>query len=307
MFGSAILDVGIGLVVVYIVFSLIGSTITEAIAQTLNMRGKNLVMGIQHLLSDPDSDLKDLESKFMKHPLVKGLDYGFSSKGDGKDAGSKIFPDYISSDTFTTVVSDLLEIPEKTKAAGDDLAKALDSLPDGNIKVSLVALLNAARGKADEFEKRVATWYDEAMERVSALYKRKAHLITFIVAVLLVLVFNVDTLYYGNTLYENSNLRQAVASVGEKMAANGQVGELNTMLKDLNEADLPIGWTKAGLTATFSDYKAALSKILGLMISIFAISLGGPFWFQVLNKLVNLKSSGIEPLTMEERERMKVR
>jgi len=296
MFGSAILDVGIGLVVIYIVFSLVGSTITEAIAQTLNMRGKNLVIGIKHLLDDPNSDLKNLEARFMDHPLIKGLDYSLLGKNN------KVFPDYISSETFTTVVSDLLEIPQKTREAGDDLGEALASLPDGNIKVSLTALLNAAKGKVDDFENRVADWYDEAMDRVSALYKRKAHLITFLVALTLVLVFNVDTLHYGNTLYENTNLRQNLASIGEQMVAEEKVGELNELLEKVDAANLPIGWTKAQWDQTLETPGAILTKLLGFLISIFAISLGGPFWFQVLNKMVNLKSGGIPPPTAEEKE-----
>jgi hypothetical protein len=36
-------------------------------------------------------------------------------------------------------------------------------------------------------------------------------------------------------------------------------------------------------------------KILGLLVTVLAISLGAPFWFDLLNRLVNLRSTGKPP------------
>jgi hypothetical protein len=65
MFGSAILDVIIGLVFVYLILSLICSAINEYIASLLNKRGKMLVNGIQILLRDVNMD-----RKIFDHPLM---------------------------------------------------------------------------------------------------------------------------------------------------------------------------------------------------------------------------------------------
>jgi hypothetical protein len=38
-----------------------------------------------------------------------------------------------------------------------------------------------------------------------------------------------------------------------------------------------------------------LARLLGWMLTILAISLGAPFWFDMLNKLVNVRSAGKSP------------
>ena len=301
------LEVAIGLVVVYVLFSLVGSTITEGIAQALNLRGKNLVAGIGKLFQNSGGG--NVLGEFFNHPLIQSLDQSFFKRG------KVICPDYISSTTFKTVLNDLLKLPEKARDAGGDLELALSKLPEGNLKVSLKALLQSAKGDLDAFEEKVESWYDEAMERVAALYKRKAHLITFVTAVLLVLAFNVDTLHYGNLLYENSNLRQSLVSVGEQISMESQgnpagmedqnpenLPDLSSIMDKVRSSKLPIGWSEAQFSEASESFANGLTKTLGLAISVFAISLGAPFWFQLLNKLVNLKSSGIAPLTMEERK-----
>lgn len=304
MFGSVIVEVAIGLVVIFVLFSLVGSTITEGIAQTLNLRGKNLVDGIEKLFHKSGQD--DLVTDFLNHPLIQGLDQNY------KKRIKKACPDYISSETFKTVLSDLLKLPHKVSETGAELEAVLKELPEGNLKVSLQALFQSAKGEVAEFEHKLSTWYDEAMSRVSALYKRKAHVISFLTALGLVLVFNVDTLDFSKSLYKNSNLRQSLVSVAnqnversnnDQGADSEQVApmpQLDDMIKEVREAGLALGWSEIEFANTISGFDAFLIKILGLAISTFAISLGAPFWFQLLNKLVNLRSSGTIPLTAEE-------
>lgn len=321
MFGSAIIEVAIGLVVVYVLFSLVSSTVTETIAQLLSLRGKNLVQGIERLLDN--SNQSALKQAFFNHPLIKGLDHSFSKKP------KQVRPEYISHRTFTTVINDILDLPEKTAAAGGNIREGLEKLPDGDLKVSLLAIFNTAQDDLKSFEERISKWYDESMNRVSALYKRKAHVIGFLTAMVLVVGFNVDSLYFGDYLYRNSNVRQALLAVGEEAvsgelkalnqraaaanagqaetaenaageatpAAGVEAIDVNTMLTAVMESNLPLGWSQERWKMAWANPWA---KLLGLLISVFAVSLGAPFWFQILNKLVNLKSSGMSPPTIHE-------
>jgi len=66
---------------------------------------------------------------------------------------------------------------------------------------------------------------------------------------------------------------------------------------------IPIGWNcKAEINLLKLQHPSitqegwiytlySISKFFGLMITVFAISLGAPFWFDVLNKVANLRSS----------------
>lgn len=56
---------------------------------------------------------------------------------------------------------------------------------------------------------------------------------------------------------------------------------------------LGLGWDGVDIT-TFSVYDA-VSKLLGFLLTAIAVSLGAPFWFDLLRKLVNVRSSGNKP------------
>ena len=49
-------------------------------------------------------------------------------------------------------------------------------------------------------------------------------------------------------------------------------------------------------------YIAAV-KIVGILLTTIAVSLGAPFWFDMLNKLVNLRSTGVKPKKSEDKEK----
>ena len=78
MFGSEILEIAMGLVLVYLVLALICSALSEWIASMLAMRASTLEDGIRNLLEDLEGNR--LAKKIYEHPLVKGL----SKKGGSK-------------------------------------------------------------------------------------------------------------------------------------------------------------------------------------------------------------------------------
>lgn len=80
---------------------------------------------------------------------------------------------------------------------------------------------------------------------------------------------------------------------------------------------IPIGWKLDAEKAVFKNslvkpiefngldtFGFWLQKICGLFITILAVSLGSPFWFEVLGKVANLRNS-IKPLKSEEKENLK--
>ena len=78
MFETAILDVAIGLVFIYLLLSLMCSAFQEAAAANFNRRSKFLRGGIKTLLEiedTPDShnETKGLDKEVLEHPLIKGL------------------------------------------------------------------------------------------------------------------------------------------------------------------------------------------------------------------------------------------
>jgi hypothetical protein len=72
VFGSSILEVGIGMVFVYLMVSLVCTAANEALASFFAWRAENLKQGIRNLLDGPGSQSEWL-NKLYAHPLVRGL------------------------------------------------------------------------------------------------------------------------------------------------------------------------------------------------------------------------------------------
>lgn len=69
------------------------------------------------------------------------------------------------------------------------------------------------------------------------------------------------------------------------------------------EGTIPLGWSKAEfIPAPGSNlFFLLVAKIIGLAATVLAIMMGAPFWFDVLNKVSNLRSSGPKPVKTEDK------
>jgi len=115
MFGLHVLDIALGLIFVYLLLSIICTTVNEMIAGWLRLRAKNLAEGIENLLRD--EKIKDLKAEFYSHPLIKSL----SKEGE--------HPSYIPPRTFTLAFLDIL-VPAKPDApvSISEVRKRIESL-----------------------------------------------------------------------------------------------------------------------------------------------------------------------------------
>src|SRR5262245_17434022 len=84
MFGSMVIDVAIGLALVYSFLAVIASAVSEAISGILSLRASTLETAVQRLLGNPE-----LAKRIYTNPLIKGL---------GKT--DKSMPSYIPAETF---------------------------------------------------------------------------------------------------------------------------------------------------------------------------------------------------------------
>jgi hypothetical protein len=73
--------------------------------------------------------------------------------------------------------------------------------------------------------------------------------------------------------------------------AEKQFEDIQTRLK---ETGLPIGWRNpGGVQAYLIEHH--IVAVLGWLLTALAASLGAPFWFDLLNKVANLRSAGPNP------------
>jgi hypothetical protein len=82
-------------------------------------------------------------------------------------------------------------------------------------------------------------------------------------------------------------------------AKMGSVQRVSDQLSELAALHIPIGWHKGIPPMSQGDKPLAgfwmLWYLLGLAITVFSISAGAPFWFDLLLKVVNIRRAGKKP------------
>ena len=107
MFGSDILDVAVGLVFVYLLASLIVSTVTELLAGWLGWRAAQLLDGIRNLINSPGA--KDWAKDLYEHPFIKGMSPLPTKVSLFKLVPPAPGPSYIPARTFSAALIGLIQ------------------------------------------------------------------------------------------------------------------------------------------------------------------------------------------------------
>jgi hypothetical protein len=205
------------------------------------------------------------------------------------------------------------EYPDPLK----NIREGLKKLPDGDTKETLLVLIDKTRREvtsvehqAEAFRRNLEGWFNHAMERVSGWYKRWTQRVLLGLAIIVVVISNADTLMLIEWLSKDDTLRASLAAAAQEavktpISSNAAAADLQQVLRSTENVQLPIGWSLKPddprhfkfLEFEWSPKFAGWTfyKIFGLMISILAVSLGAPFWFDTLSKFVNVRSAGAPP------------
>ena len=149
---------------------------------------------------------------------------------------------------------------------------------------SLGAVMANATDEADAREK-LEGWFNGAMQQASATYASKMKRLSLVVALVIALLINIDTLHIARTLWEDPIRRQQISSEASMTVGGAQVdsmaGDANVVegdfaasnaadesgvgdiietgaslanrLQEIQDLRLPIGWTHADLTTRSAD------------------------------------------------------
>lgn len=294
------LQVVIGLVFVLLLLSLLATTVMELIASFFSLRGRNLEKALENLLSSTEVDDRLLRA-FKDNALYKQLSYKY-----GKARRS---PSYLSDETFQSILFDIILDGKGMKA----LEEQISTLPDGDLKKVLVQLMEETEHDMDQFKGKVRKWYNNVMDRASGWYKRYTQKILVGVGFCIAILFNADTIAIYERLESDPETLQQVLSLAEDYVNGSEAGttalavdpssEFEQSLAKLEslvnqqiesvKSPLGLGWKNVVWNeVTWQD---VLYKTLGWVVTALAISLGAPFWFDLLRKLVNIRSSGNKP------------
>jgi hypothetical protein len=320
MFGSSILDIAIGVVFIFLLLSVFASTINELILSLANMRGKELLLGIQTLLDDKSET--GLAQKVYNHGQVFGL---FRGKFDLKKRGN--LPSYIPAENFAIALLDSIAQPfsevtshvpplQPVATVTHEFETAVTALAANvateKVGKPLASMMAMAGNDAVKLQKSVEAWYNSGMDRVSGWYKYRTQWILFWVGLVLAVSMNADTIGIVRQLSKDSTLRQSIVAaaqaapdtVSPKASAEEPIDKRIEAAKDsfdrISDLGMPIGWPQGDPAAKTPMEKIAKcfgwitgrpSMLLGWLLSAIAISLGAPFWFDALNKIMVVRST----------------
>jgi hypothetical protein len=298
--GLPALDLAIGLAFIFFLLSLLASAIQEQIAALLKLRAKTLREGLKNMLEPQDegdaADKRKLVDDFYANPLIRSL----YRRGR--------LPSYISPRSFALALIDTLapnalapDDGKQVKSSRDALAAVRTEiqeapLPQG-LKRHLLSLVDDARGEIGAFRKGLEAWFDDAMARVSGWYKRYTQVILLFIAIGITLVLNANTLTIGDRLWKDPAVRAAVVQQSAKATEEGRsLDEAADAVDSVAKLGLPLGWTSDEADPRHVDLlesvKNTLTILIGWLLTVGAIMLGAPFWFDTLSRFARLRSTG---------------
>ena len=371
MFGTmsigGILDVAIGLMFIYFLLAQVATGLQEVIAGWFAWRGSYLTKAVDVLMSNDDgaafSFLKDFVTTHflpgappthaetvmngppiqggtgltdeqtliklqdvMRHPLMRG--------------NPSANPSYIPAQKFSMAILDLLrngsQAPLFTQAEA-----TVAKLPAGQLKNTLSVFIRSAGGDVDKLRTHIETWFDDAMDELSAIYKRLSRFAMLFLGLIVAVAVNADSIRVAKFLWASPAAASDLADAAQQAKndnckdASCQEAAGQAALTKLRGFKLPIGWDFSEPPVdnkvesdndacikmlTEKDYNLRLADVQqchgliaqnlpgiwncivmiakhipGWLITAIAVSLGAPFWFGLMQNLLNLRSDTKPP------------
>ena len=357
MTGSIALDVVIGLVFIYLLYSLFATVIMEIINTFCGLRARNLRYALLRILKDEKDTKWYLERVLYKvvNFFIKPIGFSINLINDGmfkafynrpsikylSAGGTANQPSYISPQNFSKTLLDVIQYSdEETNINNSDsliekIRRGISKLPDdSDTKAHLESLLVDAQYDLEKFKKLLELWFEDTMERAVGWFKRRVQFVLFVLGFVLAVSFNADTLAIikklsidpegraqlvelatqytkdNETLIEEINRLQSDAKNSSDSLKIDQATQLVTanmdslqnlsagLKSDIQSAQsvINIGWElpEGKDKLTFWDklcFAISPQHIWGYLLTAIAISMGSPFWFDLLNRLIQLRNS----------------
>ena len=138
-----------------------------------------------------------------------------------------------------------------------DMAEALTTTIDGTLNETKRQAAEALNKALIEIEADLALWFDEAMDRVTGWYVRRAKSMLFAIGFVMTAALGFDLIGYGKQLAKDDALRSAILAQANVTITTGQVGDFSLKQQDLNtKAAIAREKTTAGKTLDEEETRA---------------------------------------------------
>jgi hypothetical protein len=304
-------NIAIVLAAIYIALAVACSWLQEQFAAFTQLRSKTLQKGIVSLVSEETTVVNAL----MSHPLL--------TAGSSENHFHQ-FPSYLDKRNFSLAYWQT--IASVASAGGPLVAEVTSGTAITNlittvngwtpatprladVKRSAVALLTSAQGDYEKLLAATDDWFDSQMDRVTGWYKRNTQFVMLGIAFALAFGSGFDSIGIARQLFAQPEIASAMseseAAVVRRQASSStptqsELQEVaNVLLQSQQLQTLQLFWWSPVpndpiLKSPIQTGNAG-EKIAGLLLTAIAISLGAPFWFDILKGLVNVRMAGTKP------------
>ncbi len=283
---SQILEVAIGLIVIYYILGSIVSFTTKLINEFFELRGKALEQYLIKLVGDKKiGDLKNLPQMQALRPI--------RYKGFLSVFGSITEPKMIEKIPVATLVDsffDLAGLTAKKELSLLELAELVDKLPDSDGKKAFISWINQGVTNLADLRTRTTAYFNGILEQAAETFRARARSFVIILSIGITVLFGTDSIQLAKALWTNANLRAiAVAQADIVVAQGGTTADLSDIIDDLAKFSIKVGWWQTQQfpqSSNVLDWSSYIFlKILGLGITAAAVSQGASFWYDLLKKL----------------------
>jgi hypothetical protein len=311
--GFPLLDTAIGLAFVYLLLSLICTSINEGLESLFRNRANDLESGVRNLLGDNigswwmsflpwtnSIQSSSITREFYLHPLIRNL-FLRETK----------LPSYIPSHNFALAIMDMVSDGGKLvrgatqPSTGSPVAFEMATTVNGvalpeRLTESINALVSAANGDVQQARLNIENWFNSSMDRVSGGYKARTQKILFCLGAVVTLLLNADSINIFHKLSKSKDLQAIVSAASSATNVNTPSGQstqtqISTAMAQLNALNLGLGWENDVIPKDTSQvnrwFQLLYAHGVGWFITAAAISLGAPFWFDTLNRFMVVRST----------------
>jgi hypothetical protein len=204
----------------------------------------------------------------------------------------------------------------------------IKNIPNEHLRVVLTTIMDKAHDEPAVVQHLLEQWFDENMDRVTGWYKKHTQVWSIILAAIITLVMNADTVHMGSVLWTTPTIRAALVEQAKVRADKARPEELLPLVEYPDASDptesKPLNvpsdqaltpaekdelsqltgwssdrkayqdWTKDSKTGK-SPWEILFDHLLGWILTAIAVSMGAPFWFDTLNRFMNIRNAGRSP------------
>jgi len=253
MFDNVAFEVVIGLVFIYLLYSLLATIVGEIISTACGIRQRLLRIAIERMFNDgyytkiersaeryinflrkwwldvkgwarkvllyePEEFKTSFAGKFYEYPAIKYLG---RIEEDHKGLFSSTKPAYITPEYFADTLINFLREKGSGATDMDRIGFCLKfntyHIQPKTLKQFRNLFENAATNK-DAYRQNLMKWFNETMDRNNGWYKRKMRSILFWLAIVLAVAFNIDSIRIAKILAKDKEARGQLVSLGIELS-----------------------------------------------------------------------------------------